>query len=159
MPKKSFQVNGKEVTLDLPNDIPLLWVLRDHLKLLGTKYGCGIGQCGVCTVHLNGEAIQSCLIPFSSLDGVNVTTIEGLSSDNSHPVQKAWLEESVPQCGYCQSGQIMAAAALLYKNPSATPSQIEQAMDKVLCRCGTYQRINNAIKKAQTLISMKGDAL
>ena len=154
MPNKSFQVNGKEVTFDLPNDIPLLWVLRDHLKLLGTKYGCGIGQCGVCTVHINGEAVQSCLVPFSTLDGAKITTIEGLSANNNHPVQKAWLEESVPQCGYCQSGQIMAAAALLHKHPNAN-TQIEEAMDRVLCRCGTYQRINKAIKKAQGLITNK----
>jgi len=159
MPKKTFQVNGKEVTFDLPNDMPLLWVLRDHLKLLGTKYGCGIGQCGVCTVHINGEAIQSCLIPFSSLEGAQITTIEGLSTNNDHPVQKAWLIESVPQCGYCQSGQIMAAAALLQKNSKANDYEIEVAMDKVLCRCGTYQRIRKAINQAQKLINKKDMSL
>ena len=155
MPIKSFQVNGKEVTLDLPNDMPLLWVLRDHLSLLGTKYGCGIGECGVCTVHLNGEAIQSCLIPFSSIAGANITTIEGLSTNNEHPVQKAWIKESVPQCGYCQSGQIMAAVALLNNNPKPSDSEIESSMDRVLCRCGTYQRIRHAITRAQKLISEK----
>ena len=155
MPKKTFQVNAKDYSLDLPDDIPLLWVLRDHLNLLGTKYGCGIGQCGVCTIHINGEAIQSCLIPFSSIDGAKITTIEGLSANNDHPVQKAWIEESVPQCGYCQSGQIMAAVALLNKNPKPTNSEIETSMDKVLCRCGTYQRIRKAINQAKELMNEK----
>ncbi len=159
MPKKSFQVNGKEVTYDLPDDMPLLWVLREHLSLLGTKYGCGIGQCGVCTVHLNGEAVQSCLVPFSSLSGAQITTIEGLSSNNDHPIQKAWLEESVPQCGYCQSGQIMAAAALLQKNSNPKIAEVEKAMDKVLCRCGTYQRIRKAITRAQKFINEKDVSL
>lgn len=155
MPKNSFQINGKDYSLDLPDDIPLLWVLRDHLKLLGTKYGCGIGECGVCTIHINGEATKSCLVPFSSINGAKITTIEGLSNNNTHPVQKAWLEESVPQCGYCQSGQIMAAAALLQNNSNPNNNEIEVAMDKVLCRCGTYQRIRKAIIHAKKLMNEK----
>ena len=156
MPIRSFEVNGKKISLELENDIPLLWILRDHLGLLGTKYSCGIGQCGTCTVHVNDEAVQSCLLTFSELDGVNIRTIEGLSDDNSHPVQKAWLEESVPQCGYCQSGQIMAATALLKKNPNPGNAEIDAAMDRVLCRCGTYQRIRKAINTASKKINKDG---
>lgn len=159
MSKQSFQVNDKDITLELSNDIPLLWVLRDHLKLLGTKYGCGIGQCGSCTVHLNGVATKSCTIPFSSLGGTKITTIEGLSNNNDHPVQKAWLKESVPQCGYCQSGQIMTAAALLQHNPNPNDTEIENAMDQVLCRCGTYQRIRSAINAVKKDLKAKDDAL
>ena len=156
MPIRSFEVNGKKISLELEDDIPLLWILRDHLGLLGTKYSCGIGQCGVCTVHFNGKAIQSCLLTFSELADAKITTIEGLSQDNSHPVQKAWLKESVPQCGFCQSGQIMAAAALLQKNSNPDDSEIEVAMDKVLCRCGTYQRIRKAINTASRHMNKKG---
>ena len=152
----SFSVNSKAVTFDGDDDTPLLWVLRDHIKLTGAKFGCGIGQCGVCTVHFNGEAIQSCLLTFAELADAKITTIEGLSQDNSHPVQKAWLKESVPQCGYCQSGQIMAAAALLQKNSNPDESEIEVAMDKVLCRCGTYQRIRKAINTASRHMNKKG---
>ncbi len=140
-------VNGKEYTVDASPDTPLLWVLRDTLGLTGTKYSCGAGQCGACTVHLDGEAAQSCLITLEAAAKRKITTIEGLSPDGSHPLQKAWIEESVPQCGYCQPGQIMQAAALLAKNPNPTDAEIDQAMSGVLCRCGTYQRIRAAIHR------------
>jgi aerobic-type carbon monoxide dehydrogenase small subunit (CoxS/CutS family) len=128
--------------------MPLLWVLRDILDLKGTKYGCGISVCGMCTVHLDGEATRSCVTPVSSVEGKRITTIEGLSGDGSHPVQRAWMDLDVPQCGYCQAGQIMTAAALLSKTAKPTDAQIDQAMDDVLCRCGTYLRIREAIRKA-----------
>ena len=148
MPQKSFKVNGQAVTVTADDDMPLLWVLRDKLKLTGTHYGCGIGQCGSCIVHVNGKPMHACTLPFSSLDNADVLTIEGLSHDNSHPVQRAWIDEEVPQCGYCQSGQIMAAIALLNKNPNPSDAEIDQTMRHVLCRCGTYPRIRKAIHRA-----------
>ena len=144
----ALTVNGEKRELDVDPSTPLLWALRDTLGLTGTKYGCGIALCGSCTVHVNGEAVRSCVTPLSAVAGQNVTTIEGLSRDNSHPVQRAWIALDVPQCGYCQSGQIMQAAALLAKNPKPTDADINQAMNGVLCRCGTYQRIRRAIHLA-----------
>jgi isoquinoline 1-oxidoreductase alpha subunit len=144
----SLKVNGEAKELDVDPATPLLWVLRDTLGLTGTKYGCGIALCGACTVHVNGEAIRACVTPVSTVAGKSVTTIEGLSKDSSHPVQRAWVALDVPQCGYCQSGQIMAAAALLAKTPKPTDADIDQAMSGLLCRCGTYQRIRRAIKEA-----------
>jgi isoquinoline 1-oxidoreductase subunit alpha len=144
----SFQVNGKPQSVDVDPDTPLLWVLRDSLNLTGTKYGCGIGQCGACTVHLDGNPTRSCSIAVSDVAGKSVTTIEGLSPDRSHAIQLAWIAEQVPQCGYCQSGQVMAAAALLAKNPKPTDAQIDRAMSGNICRCGTYQRIRRAIHRA-----------
>ena len=146
--KVSLKVNGKPTSVDAPPDMPLLWVLRDVLDLKGTKYGCGVGQCGACTVHLKGTAVRSCQLPISSLQGAEVTTIEGLSTDGSHPVQRAWEDVDVPQCGYCQAGQIMTAAALLARNASPTDSEIASAMNGNLCRCATYLRIQEAVKKA-----------
>jgi isoquinoline 1-oxidoreductase subunit alpha len=141
-------VNNKELIVEADPETPLLWVLRDNLGLTGTKYGCGIGICGACTVHMNGEAVRSCQTSLSTVGAAKIITIEGLSPDRSHPTQKAWIEEQVPQCGYCQSGQIMSAAALLAKNPNPTDAQIDDAMDGILCRCGTYQRIRKAIHRA-----------
>ncbi len=143
-----LNVNGKEQTVEVSPDMPLLWVLRDTLELTGTKYGCGMAQCGACTVHVNGEAIRSCVTPVSSAVGKKIVTIEGLSSDHSHPLQKAWIQVNVSQCGYCQSGQIMQAAALLRQKPKPTDSDIDTAMRGNICRCGTYQRIRQAIKQA-----------
>jgi isoquinoline 1-oxidoreductase subunit alpha len=140
-------VNGRSSTVDVPADTPLLWVIRDVLKLKGTKYGCGIGQCGACTVHLNGKAVRSCLTPVSQAKGP-VTTIEGLSANGTNPVQVAWMEIDVPQCGYCQAGQMMSASALLAHNPKPTEQEITTAMNGNLCRCGTYVRIRQAIRKA-----------
>lgn len=148
MPVFSLTINGQKKTVDVAEDTPLLWVLRDNLDLCGTKYGCGMAQCGACTVHLNGQAIRSCVMPISALENAKITTIEGLSADGSHPVQKAWNEIDVPQCGYCQAGQIMTAAALLQENPNPTDEQISSAMTGNICRCGTYHRINEAIKLA-----------
>lgn len=144
----SFQLNRKPQNVDVPPDMPLLWVLRDTLNLTGTKYGCGMALCGACTVHLNGEAIRSCITPVSAAAGKRVTTIEGLSPDRSHPLQQAWIAEEVPQCGYCQPGQIMSAAALLAKKPRPTDADIDEAMSGNICRCGTYQRIRAAIHRA-----------
>ncbi len=144
----TLKVNGQTRTVDAPPDMPLLWVLRDLLDLPGTKFGCGVGQCGACTVHLKGVAIKSCSIPVSAVKGAEITTIEGLSSDGSHPLQQAWQEIDVPQCGYCQAGQIMAAAALLTKKPKPTDADIDQAMNGNLCRCATYLRIRKAIHRA-----------
>lgn len=141
-------VNGKSHEVDVPAETPLLWVLRDTLGLTGTKYGCGIAQCGACTVHVDGEAVRSCIVPIAAANGKKVTTIEGLSADGSHPVQKAWVADQVPQCGFCQSGQIMQAAALLARNPNPADSEIDLAMQGNLCRCGTYQRIRSAIHAA-----------
>jgi isoquinoline 1-oxidoreductase subunit alpha len=152
MPIK-LTVNGKAMTVDAPADMPLLWVIRDVLNLKGTKYGCGMSVCGMCTVHVDGEATRSCVTPVSAVAGKRITTIEGLSADGSHPVQKAWMEIDVPQCGYCQAGQIMSAAALLAKNAKPTDGQIHEAMDGNLCRCGTYMRIREAIRKAASLKS------
>jgi aerobic-type carbon monoxide dehydrogenase small subunit (CoxS/CutS family) len=144
----ALTVNGKAVTLNLPSDTPLLWALRDELGLTGTKFGCGVAQCGACTVHIEGTATRSCVTPISAVSGKRVTTIEGLSADRSHPVQQAWIEEDVPQCGYCQSGQIMSAAALLAGNPHPSDTDIDTAMRGNICRCGTYQRIRQAIHRA-----------
>jgi isoquinoline 1-oxidoreductase alpha subunit len=144
----SLTVNGKPYNVDVEGDMPLLWVLRDTLGLTGTKFGCGLSQCGACTVHLEGTAVRSCSTPVSLAAGKKVTTIEGLSSNSSHPLQVAWIAEQVPQCGYCQSGQIMSAAALLAKTPKPTDAQIDAAMTGNICRCGTYQRIHRAIKRA-----------
>ncbi|QJW90934.1 (2Fe-2S)-binding protein [Spirosoma taeanense] len=143
-----LQVNGKSYQADVDPDTPLLWVLRDNLGLVGTKYGCGIAQCGACTVHLNGEAVRSCVLPVSAVGKGKVTTIEGLSADGTHPVQKAWNEIDVPQCGYCQAGQIMTAAALLKRNPKPSQSEIDATMTGNICRCGTYHRIREAVKVA-----------
>ncbi|WP_133718350.1 (2Fe-2S)-binding protein [Methylocaldum gracile] len=144
----ALNVNGKSYQVDVSGDTPLLWVLRDHLGLTGTKYGCGVAVCGACTVHVDGEQARACITPVSSVGGKQVTTIEGLSAQGDHPVQKAWIEVDVPQCGYCQSGQIMAAAALLAKNPDPGDADIDSAMSGILCRCGTYQRIRKAIRRA-----------
>jgi isoquinoline 1-oxidoreductase alpha subunit len=144
----TLRVNGQEQTVDVNPDTPLLWVLRDALGLTGTKYGCGIGECGACTVHLDGEAVRSCTLPVGQVGGRAITTIEGLSADGDHPLQQAWLAENVPQCGYCQPGQIMAAAALLAKTPNPSDDDIDAAMSRNLCRCGTYQRIRRAIHRA-----------
>jgi len=146
--KADLRVNGEPRAIEADGDTPLLWVLRDHLRMTGTKFGCGIGQCGACTVHMNGVATRSCSVPLASAVGTSITTIEGLSADNSHPVQKAWIAEQVPQCGYCQSGQILAAAALLNKHPHPTDEDIDMAMQGNLCRCGCYTRIRKAIKTA-----------
>ena len=144
----SFQVNGKPQTVDVNPDTPLLWVLRNTLQLTGTKYGCGISQCGACTVHVDGDPTRSCVTPISSVAGKSVITIEGLSPDRSHPVQQAWIAEQVPQCGYCQSGQIMAAVALLARKPQPTDADIDQFLSGNICRCGTYQRIRRAVHRA-----------
>lgn len=141
-------VNNKQVTVDAEPDTPLLWVLRDELDLKGTKFGCGISQCGACTVHLNGTAVRSCSLAVSAASKGKITTIEGLSNDATHPLQKAWMELDVPQCGYCQAGQIMSAAALLNKKPNPTDEDIDTAMSGNICRCGTYPRIRKAIKVA-----------
>jgi isoquinoline 1-oxidoreductase alpha subunit len=143
-----FNVNGKSQRVEVEPETPLLWVLRDVLGLTGTKYGCGISQCGACTVHLNGEPVRSCSVRVSAAAGKRVTTIEGLSPDSSHPLQKAWVAEQVPQCGYCQSGQIMQAAALLAKNPNPARGDIVKHMNGNICRCGTYHRIIAAIQRA-----------
>jgi isoquinoline 1-oxidoreductase alpha subunit len=144
----TFTINGKSVDVSADADTPLLWVIREHLKLTGTKFGCGIAQCGACTVHIDGEPTRSCSVQLSNVAGKSITTIEGLSPNSSHPLQKAWIAEQVPQCGYCQSGQIMQAAALLKKTPKPTREQIVQHMDGNICRCGTYSRIIAAIQSA-----------
>lgn len=144
----SLNVNGKKQAVDVDPATPVLWVLRDHLNLVGTKFGCGIAQCGACTIHLDGTAVRSCQLPVSVIGEKTITTIEGLSEKGDHPVQKAWLEHDVPQCGYCQAGQIMSAAALLKENPTPTDAQIETAMNGNICRCGTYVRIKAAVKTA-----------
>lgn len=151
MPTISFVVNGDTHNVDVDPQMPLLWVLRDHLQLTGTKFGCGIAQCGSCTVHLNGQPIRSCTVPVMAVEGRNVTTIEGVAKNQDHPVLRAWIEEQVPQCGYCQTGQIMNAVALLAKNPNPTEAEVSAAMTGALCRCGTYPRIKKAIAKAITL--------
>ncbi len=144
----NLTVNGKKQTLNIDPNTPMLWVLRDHLNLVGTKYGCGVAACGACTVHLNGTAVRSCQLPVSAAAGSSITTIEGLSEKGDHPVQKAWLEHDVSQCGYCQAGQMMSAASLLKTTPKPTDEQIESAMNGNICRCGTYTRIKAAIKSA-----------
>ncbi len=148
----TLTVNNKMVNVDAAPDTPLLWVLRDHLGMTGTKFGCGMALCGACTVHIDGAATRSCVLPLSAVAGKSVTTIEGLSPDRSHPVQKAWLEIDVPQCGYCQSGQIMSAAALLHANPRPNDADIDAAMSGNICRCGTYPRIRKAIRRAAALL-------
>ena len=149
--KTRFKVNGKSTSVDVSPDMPLLWVLRDVLDLKGTKFGCGMAQCGACTVHIGGTPTRSCITPVSAARGTEITTIEGLSPDASHPLQRAWEELDVPQCGYCQAGQLMSAAALLAKNPKPTDADIDAAMDGNLCRCATYLRIRQAIHRAATL--------
>ena len=145
-----FKVNGKAVQVEAPEDSTLLWLLREHLQLTGTKYGCGIAQCGSCTVHMDGEPVRSCTVPITAVEDKEITTIEGLApgKDKLHPLQRAWIEEQVPQCGYCQSGQIMQAAALLERNASPSKQEIKEFMSGVLCRCGTYHRIIRAIERA-----------
>ena len=151
-----LNVNGRDQDTDAATDTPLLWVLRDHLGMTGTKYGCGMALCGACTVHLDGVAVRSCVTPLAAAEGRRITTIEGLSGDRSHAVQQAWIELDVPQCGYCQSGQIMSAAALLARNPSPTDAEIDAAMSGNICRCGTYPRIRKAIHRAAEL-ARKGE--
>lgn len=145
-----LKINGKNYPVDVDANTPLLWVLRDHLDLVGTKYGCGMAMCGACTVHVNGDAVRSCVLPISAVSAANITTIEGLSEKGTHPVQEAWDEVDVPQCGYCQAGQIMTASALLSKNPNPSDKDIEEAMVGNICRCGTYHRIHDAVKVAAT---------
>lgn len=149
---EKLKVNGQTLDVVAAPDTPLLWVLRDHLNMTGTKYGCGIALCGACTVHVDGQATRSCVLPLRAVAGRSITTIEGLSKDRSHAVQKAWLEIDVPQCGYCQSGQIMSAASLLGSNPHPTDTEIDAAMSGNLCRCGTYVRIRQAIHRAAQLM-------
>lgn len=148
MANYNLRINGQSHQVDVEDDTPLLWVLRDHLGLVGTKFSCGIAQCGTCMVHINGEATYSCTLPVSGVGSSEVTTIEGLSKDGDHPVQKAWNEIDVAQCGYCQAGQIMNAAAFLNKNPNPTLEEIENAMNRNLCRCGTYHKIREAVALA-----------
>lgn len=155
MASYTLKINNKSYTAEADPKMPLLWVIRDLVGLTGTKYGCGIAQCGACTVHLDGTPIRSCSTPVSAVGSKSITTIEGLSDDNSHPVQLAWIQEQVPQCGYCQSGQIMTAAALLKKNANPTDKDIDTAMNGNICRCGTYPRIRKAIKTAAELMNQK----
>lgn len=149
----TFTVNGTRRTVDVPADMPLLWVLRETLDLKGPKFGCGIGQCGACTVHVNGNPVRSCLLPASAAEGRTITTIEGLSPDGSHPLQQAWQELDVPQCGYCQAGQIMQAAALLQRTPRPTDADIDSFMNGNLCRCATYHRIREGIHRAAAIVA------
>jgi aerobic-type carbon monoxide dehydrogenase small subunit (CoxS/CutS family) len=158
MAQLKFNVNGKPQTVEVSAAMPLLWVLRDTLGMTGTKFGCGMALCGACTVHLNGQAIRSCITPVSSVAGKNITTIEGLSADSTHAVQRAWVENDVPQCGYCQSGQIMAAAGLLAKNSKPTDADIDEVMKGNLCRCGTYQSIRKAIHRASEILTASNGA-
>lgn len=153
----NLRINGRDYELDVPSDMPLLWVLRDKLNLTGTKYGCGIGTCGTCTVLVNGGPMKSCVRPASRLTGRSITTIEGLDPEGQHVVQRAWNDEDVPQCGYCQGGQILAASALLRENPDPSDEAINAAMSGVLCRCGTYHRIRKAIKRAAQYAAAEGD--
>jgi isoquinoline 1-oxidoreductase alpha subunit len=153
MAQYKLQINGRTYQADVEPDTPLLWVLRDNLGLVGTKYGCGIAQCGACTVHINGEATRSCVLPVSAVAAAKITTVEGLSEKGTHPVQVAWDEVDVAQCGYCQAGQMMTAAALLKKNPKPSAAEIDTAMNGNICRCGTYHRIREAVKLASTKMS------
>ncbi len=151
MSQHTLSINGKRYTVDVDSSMPILWVVRDFVGLNGTKFGCGMAQCGACTVHLDGEPVRSCSTPVSAALGKKITTIEGLSEDGDHPVQKAWVEEQVPQCGYCQSGQIMSAAALLKDHPQPTDANIDTYMQGNICRCGTYDRIRKAIHRAASM--------
>ena len=151
-----FSVNAREVTLEVAAETPLLWVLRDALGLTGTKFGCGAGLCGACTVHLDGKPVRSCLTPVAAAEGRSVTTIEGLAGEGVHPLQQAWIDEQVPQCGYCQSGQIMAAAALLTEKPHPSDAEITEFMSGNICRCGTYLRIRRAIQRAARVVPLQG---
>ena len=153
MPTYNLKINGKLQAVEADSDTPLLWVLRDHVNLVGTKFGCGIAQCGACTVHINGNATRSCSLPVSNLQGMEITTIEGLSEDANHPVQEAWKEIDVPQCGYCQAGQIMTASALLNNNPNPTKSDIRTAMQGNICRCASYNSIEKAVEVAANKLS------
>jgi len=153
-----FNLNGKTQTVDASPEMPLLWLLRDTLGMTGTKFGCGMALCGACTVHINGNAVRSCVTPVSTVAGKNVTTIEGLSTNGSHPVQQAWIEEDVPQCGYCQSGQIMSAVALLAKKDKPTDGDIDEAMRGNICRCGTYSQIRRAVHRAAEIKAQGGKA-
>ena len=153
MPNYTITVNNESRTVNVDSDTPLLWVLRDELDLVGTKFGCGIAQCGACTVHIGGVAMRSCSLPVSSVEGEKITTIEGLSDDGKHPVQEAWKEIDVPQCGYCQSGQMMTASAFLKDNPNPTEEEIRQAMHGNICRCASYNRIEKAVKLASEKMS------
>lgn len=149
---KSITINNKNYPIDVPDDMPLLWFLRDKLELTGTKFGCGAGLCGACTVHVNGQAMRSCVMPISAAAGSTITTIEGLSENGDHPLQVAWLENKVPQCGYCQAGQIMNAASFLASNPKPSADDIDNAMQGNICRCGTYQRIKQAVADAAVVM-------
>ena len=157
MSKVTLRINGVEQAVEVPPDMPLLWALRDVLNLTGTKYGCGIGTCGSCTVLMNGLPMRACVIPATSAAGAEITTIEGLDPAGGHPVQRAWNDEDVPQCGYCQGGQILTASALLARNPQPSDADIDNAMSSVLCRCGTYPRIRKAIKRAAAYAGNQGD--
>ena len=148
MPNYTLNINGEKIIVNVDNDTPLLWVLRDELTMVGTKFGCGIAQCGACTVHINNTAVRSCSLPISSIEGESITTIEGLSDNGTHPVQEAWKEIDVPQCGYCQAGQIMTASAFLKENSSPTKDEIREAMQGNICRCASYNRIEKAIELA-----------
>lgn len=153
MPVYNLKINGQSHTIDADQDTPLLWVLRDHLDMVGTKFGCGIGQCGACTVHVDGSATRSCLLKISMVENMEITTIEGISEEGSHPVQEAWKEIDVPQCGYCQAGQIMSATAFLNQNPNPNRSEIRDAMSGNICRCASYNRIEKAIELAASKLS------
>lgn len=153
MPSYNLSINGESMAVDASADTPILWVLRDQLNLVGTKYGCGIAQCGACTIHLDGNPVRACQMTVAQVGDKKVTTIEGLSADGSHPVQEAWKKIDVPQCGYCQAGQIMTAAALLENNPSPSDNEIKNAMNGNICRCGTYNRILSAVKEAAGTLS------
>lgn len=146
----NLKINGKEHQIDVDPQMPLLWAIRDFVGLTGTKFGCGMAQCGACTIHMDGVAMRSCVTPVTAAQGKEITTIEGLANGELHPLQQAWIDEQVPQCGYCQSGQIMSAAALLKRNPTPSDNEIDAAMQGNICRCGTYDRVRNAIKKAST---------
>jgi isoquinoline 1-oxidoreductase subunit alpha len=150
----SLKINGQTYSVDVPPETPLLWVIREHLQLTGTKFGCGVGECGGCTVHIDGQAEKSCILPVREVQGKTITTIEGLPED--HPVKRAWLQEQVPQCGYCQSGQMMQAAALLREDPNPNGEKILRTMDEILCRCGTYPRIKKAIQTSIQLMKKEG---